>query len=169
MSEGEFMDGQAGREPRQFEGHIREATPADADEIAALFGETRHTSLPFLPTRHTPEEDRAYFGDRVLPTCTVWVAEDADGRIVGFLALSEGHVEHLYVRPSNQRRGIGGALLARAKAASPGGLTLWAFQENVQALEFYAGHGFVPERFTDGMENEERRPDVLLRWTPDRV
>ena len=44
---------------------IRQATTDDAPDIAALFGETRRTSLPFLPTLHTPEEDRAYFGERV--------------------------------------------------------------------------------------------------------
>jgi GNAT superfamily N-acetyltransferase len=148
---------------------IRTATPADAGEIAALFGETRRASLPFLPTLHTPEEDREHFGRRVLPTCAVWVAEGADGEIVGFLALDGERVEHLYVRPGHQRRGVGGALLARAKAASPTGLTLWAFQRNVQGLAFYAKHGFAPERVTDGAENEEREPDALLRWTPTGV
>ena len=76
------------------------------------------------------------------------------------------HGEHLYVLPDFQRQGIGGRLLALAKERSPDGLTLWVFQQNTQARTFYASHGFVPERFTDGAENEEREPDVMLRWSP---
>jgi putative acetyltransferase len=160
------MGGPVRAEGWDGDARIRTATPEDADRIAALFGETLRVSLPFLPTVHTPEEDRAFFGGHVLLMCRVWVAEDVGGRIVGFLALKGEHVEHLYVGPPHQRRGIGGALLSRAKAASPTGLTLWVFQKNAQGLAFYAKHGFVPERFTDGAENEQREPDVLLHWLP---
>lgn len=144
---------------------IRQATVEDAPGIAALFTATRRTSLSFLPTLHTADEDLAFFGQCVLPTCEVWVAEDG-GRIVGFLALKEARVEHLYVLPGYQRRGIAGRLMALAKERSPSGLTLWVFQKNEAGRTFYAAHGFVPARFTDGAENEEREPDVLLRWPP---
>lgn len=77
-------------------------------------------------------------------------------------------VEQLYSLPQCQRRGIGGRLLAFAKARSPSGLTLWVFQQNEAARDFYAAHGFVPERFTDGTDNEEHEPDVLLCWSRGR-
>jgi GNAT superfamily N-acetyltransferase len=73
-------------------------------------------------------------------------------------------VEHLYVRPDAQRAGIGSALLEEAKRGRPNGLRLWVFQRNHAARAFYARHGFVEVRSTDGADNEEREPDVLLEW-----
>jgi GNAT superfamily N-acetyltransferase len=37
-----------------------------------------------------------------------------DGDILGFIALRDGWIDHLYVRPEAQGRGAGGALLAYA-------------------------------------------------------
>ena len=75
-------------------------------------------------------------------------------------------VEHLYVRPDAQRVGIGAALLEAAKARRPAGLRLWVFQRNHGARAFYARHGFAEMELTDGADNEEREPDVLLAWAP---
>jgi GNAT superfamily N-acetyltransferase len=73
-------------------------------------------------------------------------------------------VEHLYVRPEEQRAGIGSALIEEAKSRRPSGLRLWVFQRNDGARAFYARHGFAEMRLTDGADNEEREPDVLLEW-----
>ena len=85
-------------------------------------------------------------------------------RPVAFLALSAQVVEHLYVEPEAQRSGLGSALLEAAKARRPGGLKLWSFQRNRAAREFYARRGFAEIRVTDGADNEEREPDVLMAW-----
>ncbi|MBA3262355.1 MAG: GNAT family N-acetyltransferase [Thermoleophilaceae bacterium] len=73
-------------------------------------------------------------------------------------------VEHLYVRPDAQRAGIGSALLDAAKSRRPTGLRLWVFQRNRGARAFYGRHGFAEVRLTEGVNNEEREPDVLLAW-----
>jgi len=123
-------------------------------------------TLTFLPRLHTPEQDRAFFAETVLPEQDVLVAED-DGRIVGFVAMSSrGFVEHLYVDPSRLRRGIGSALLAAAKRAMPNGFRLWVFQENGAARRFYERHGLVVIEETDGSGNEEKTPDALYEWAP---
>jgi GNAT superfamily N-acetyltransferase len=121
--------------------------------------------MPWLPDLHTSDEDRSFFAERVLPECDVLVLRRT-GRILGFLALRESEVDHLYVHPSAQRRGVGGELLEAAKARRPRGLELWAFQRNAPALAFYARHGFAELRRTDGSANEEREPDVRLAWRP---
>jgi len=69
----------------------------------------------------------------------------------------------LYILPHRQRQGVGRALIKIAQAASPV-LMLWTFQRNAPARRFYATHGFVAIRETDGSRNEEREPDVLYRW-----
>jgi len=132
--------------------------------IAALFRRSFGT-LTFLPTLHTPEEDRGFFRG-VVSDREVWVWDEG-GVLLGFAALAGDELTHLYVEPDAHGRGIGGALMDRAKEARPGGFQLWVFQQNANARRFYERHGFVVVRQTDGSGNEERTPDALYAWSPD--
>jgi GNAT superfamily N-acetyltransferase len=120
--------------------------------------------MPWLPILHTPEEDGTFFSGQ-LAGGRAWVAVDHD-ELVGFAIASPGWLDHLYVRPDRRGSGIGSALLARAQADQPAGLELWVFARNASAREFYSRRGFVEVRATDGHGNEEREPDVLMRWLP---
>jgi GNAT superfamily N-acetyltransferase len=104
--------------------------------------------------------------DVVLRELDVWVAED-DGQVVGFAALGDDLLEHLYVHPEAQNHGVGATLLTVAKEERrPGALRLWVFQKNAGARRFYERHGFALVRLTDGRGNEEREPDALYQWQP---
>jgi putative acetyltransferase len=118
--------------------------------------------LPSLAGIHTPAEDRAFFREQVFPTCQVWGAFE-DSVLIGVVAFRPGWLDHLYILPVSQGRGIGSALLNVAMAAEPE-LQLWTFQQNEGARAFYERRGFTLVRMTDGAENEEREPDVLYRW-----
>jgi ribosomal protein S18 acetylase RimI-like enzyme len=106
----------------------------------------------------------------------IWLAEEA-GRPLGFLAIrrSRRHgwevLEKLYVDPEAQNRGVGTALLDKAKALRPGGLVLWVFQQNTGARRFYERHGFhvVVLRFGAAADNMEGEPDALYAWSPTRT
>ena len=144
---------------------LRAASPEDADAIADVFTASFGT-LTFLPRLHTDEETRDFIANTVLPRDEVVVAEVA-GRIAGFVAIANGDLlEHLYVHPELTGRGIGSALLERAKADMPGGFRLWVFQANAGARRFYERHGLRVVRLTDGAENEEKTPDALYAWEP---
>jgi GNAT superfamily N-acetyltransferase len=142
---------------------IRRAVAEDAATIAAVFRRSFRT-LTFLPTLHTPDEDRAFFG-RAVHEDELWVWEE-DGRVLGFAALGDAMVNHLYVEPDEHGRGIGTALLDHAKRRRPQRLQLWTFQQNHGARRFYEHHGFRAISMTDGSANEERTPDVLYEWSP---
>lgn len=142
---------------------LREARLEDADELAALFLVSRREALPYLPALHTDEETHRWMRDVVLPSCRVWVVTE-DERLTGFLALAGDEVEHLYVLPGCQGRGVGGSLLAVAKDASPDRLSLYTFQANTKARAFYERKGFRAIAFGDGSENEEAMPDILYEW-----
>jgi len=101
----------------------------------------------------------------MVPQRENWVAED-DGRIVAVLVLDGDEVEQFYVSPADQRRGVGDAMLARAKQLRPARLRLYAFQRNTPARRFYEARGFIAKEFTDGATNMEREADVLYEWTP---
>lgn len=142
---------------------IRAASPEDADAVAAVFIASFGT-LTFLPRLHTDDETVDFITNTVMAEQEVAEVGEA---IVGFVAMSHGdHLEHLYVHPDHLGRGIGGALLERAKARMPGGFRLWVFQANAGARRFYERHGLRVVRLTDGAENEEKTPDALYEWLP---
>ena len=146
---------------------LREAEPRDAPAIAELFLASRREALPYLPELHSDDETRDWMARVVLTECAVWVAE-SEGRVVGFAAVKGEHLDHLYLLPGHQRRGIGSRLLAKAKELSPDRLELWAFQRNAAARAFYEEHGFVAVEFGDGSGNEEGEPDVRYEWRLER-
>ena len=81
----------------------------------------------------------------------------------GYCAFRDGWVEHLYVDPAAQGRGLGSALLNQAMVGQSH-LKLWAFQKNTLAIRFYSRRGFRLVELTDGSGNVEREPDALYEW-----
>jgi ribosomal protein S18 acetylase RimI-like enzyme len=121
--------------------------------------------MVYLPRLHPDAEDRAWIAEVVLAEHEVLVA-DQGGRVVGFEALGDELIAHLYVHPAAQGQGLGTRLLLAAKERRATGLRLWVFQRNEGARRFYERHGFRCLRLTDGAENEEREPDALYEWLP---
>src|SRR5574340_242552 len=143
---------------------VRHATPEDAVAVADVFIAS-FRGLAFLPGLHTDDEIRAWIATVVLPEDEVWIAE-SNGGVVGFAAVGDDHLHHLYVHPDAQNRGIGTALLERVKEQRPHGFRLWVFQRNTGARRFYERHGCRLVELTDGSGNEEREPDALYSWAP---
>ena len=148
---------------------LRPGRPDDADALALVLRSATKDAMPWLPNVHTPEEDRAFLRDVVLAHDEVRVAEE-DGVVVGFAAVGvrdgEDFLQHLYVAPAFQGRGIGDALFAKAKRLRPNGLKWWVFQRNERARGFYERRGAVVVELTDGSACEEKTPDALYEWRP---
>ena len=136
---------------------LRPATAADARSIALISVAARASAD--IPNLHAPEEDVAFFG-RLIGDKQVMVAEKG-GVPVGFAAVDDGWLEHLWIAPQHHRQGIGRALLAWARKS--GDLKLYVFTHNVRAIAFYRAHGAVQIAESDGRTNEERLPDLTLR------
>jgi len=143
---------------------IEPATVDSAAECAAVFRTTRQFSLAYLPCLHTADEDALFLAERVFGVDTVAVALDETRRVVGFIAFRDGWVSHLYVLPGFQGLGVGARLLGEAKREWAS-LRLWTFERNTGARRFYEREGFSIVGRTDGAQNEEREPDLLLQWT----
>lgn len=134
---------------------IRSATTLDVPLIAKISRLARELEMPHLPVLHTPDEDLAFFTAEISSSdCLVALV---DGVVVGFGCVRSGWLNHLYVAPEFQGRGIGSALLGQFAGAID---QFWVFQANTRARTFYRSHGFVEAEYTDGSANEEREPDV---------
>jgi GNAT superfamily N-acetyltransferase len=145
----------------------RRAEPGDAPAIADTFLAAR-AEMTYLPRLHSDDETRAFIREVVMRDLEVWVCE-GEGGVLGFAALGEDMLEHLYVLPQAQGRGIGSELLALAKKRRPRGFRLWVFQKNEGARRLYERHALVLVELTDGAGNEEREPDALYEWRPAPV
>jgi ribosomal protein S18 acetylase RimI-like enzyme len=142
---------------------IAEAASPDAADVAEIHLSARREAMPYLRLAHTQEETRAWFARDAGDRPAAWWVARWEGRIVGYMLVHGEDLDHLYVRPGWQRRGIGRALLAKAKALSPQRLVLWTFQRNAAARAFYEAHGFRAVGCSDG-RNEEGEPDVQYAW-----
>ena len=122
------------------------AAEADFEALLALRIEAMRDSLERLG-RFDPDRARARLRGTFRPECT-WHIEE-DGKRIGFYCLrpeGEGlRLDHLYVHPSAQGRGVGGQVLRRIlqDADRRGvGVTLSALRGS-DSNRFYLRHGFV--------------------------
>jgi ribosomal protein S18 acetylase RimI-like enzyme len=142
---------------------MRRLTTDDAAAAARLHREAGALIPGYDTSLHTPEEDLEFHRDNVIPNCDVW-GGFAAGRLLGFIAILPGWIDHLYVQPDLHRRGIGSALLRFAQGRQ-NELRLYTFQSNINARAFYESHGFVIEELTDGARNDEKMPDITYWWS----
>lgn len=143
--------------------NVRRASVEDLPALARIHRQAFFAAMPAMPVLHTPAEDLAFYRECVFPTAEIWLAESS-AQPLGFIAFRPGWIEHCYIAPAAQRRGLGAQLLQHAQATNHS-LQLWTFQCNQPARRFYEKHGFVVQTMTDGATNEERQPDVLYAWT----
>ena len=148
--------------PQQL--RLHDAVPSDADAMTVLFLAARRTAMPWLPKVHSDEETRWWVANVMLRDLQVRVAE-VDGQVAGFAATKGDWLDHLYVSPEYQGIGVGSRLLDDAKRIAGASLQLYVFQRNQRARAFYLRHGFIEVAFSDGSGNEEREPDLVMRWT----
>lgn len=138
---------------------ITDATPADAPAIAAILGAWNRDTA-WMPKLHSPAEDLG-FAQHLIASRTTRVL--CAPQVTGFLARAGEEIEALYLAPEARGHGHGARLLAEAKAACPH-LTLYTFQANLPAQQFYAREGFTEIARSDGAENDEHLPDLRLLW-----
>jgi len=139
------------------------AVASDAPAIGAILNDWIDEA-DWMVRVHAPGEYPG-FGALLVASCEVTIARE-QGRLVGFLAVQGADIQALYVVADARGRGVGRALLARAKAGAQA-LGLWVYQANAAARAFYRRHGFVEDALGDGRGNDERMADVHLSWARD--
>lgn len=141
---------------------LRRAVAEDAPTCAHIQWEASRVSLPFLPPEPFGEGILEFFATTLLPENEVWIAEH-EGEAVGYVAFHPGWLEHLYVLPEHQGKGLGPLLLAKA-LEDGSARQLWTFQKNLRARRFYEQRGWSLVELTDGSGNREKEPDALYAW-----
>ena len=141
---------------------LRHYRPQDFEDTVRLWHEVGRAAHPYVSERFSYAEYAAYFRDVMSLDCAIWLAEVAE-RLAGFVILRGDYVDQLYVAVAHQRRGIGGVLMARARARSPAGLRRRCFVRNTNARAFYERLGF---RVVDFGVSGEGEPEIRYCWLP---
>ena len=143
-------------------------TPADMEELAALRILAMRDSLERIG-RFDPDRARSRFVDGFDPANTKIIL--ADGERVGFVVARREHgeiqLDHLYILPGHQRRGIGSAVMAELLSdADAKGLTATVGAlRGSEANAFYQRFGFKPAGESE-WDLFYRRPPALPAGPP---
>ncbi|MFY8210254.1 MAG: acetyltransferase [Caulobacter sp.] len=118
---------------------LRPSQPQDGDRIIAIWAAAVDATHDFLTS-----EDRASIGREVeafLPTAPLVLAVDDRDRPLGFMLITNGHMEALFIDPEYRGAGLGAMMIDYALAIHPV-LTIDVNEQNAQALGFYEHMGF---------------------------
>ncbi len=115
-----------------------------------------------------------YLSELALPATRAYYVATADGEVVGYaglmVAVGEGHVTTIGVRPDWHRRGIGRKLLLKlaleARQRGAKDLTLEVRMTNTGAQALYHEFGFVPAGIRKNYYAEVNE-DAIVMWAHD--
>lgn len=142
---------------------IRAARSTDAGATGEILHRFQNET-DWMPRLHTGAETIAFCGSMI---ARGWVSvAEAEGRVIGFMALDGEEICSLYLAPEATGRGAGKALLDHAKSQRDR-LFLYTFQANMGARKFYEREGFLEAGRNDGSRNEEGLPDIAYLWHRD--
>jgi ribosomal protein S18 acetylase RimI-like enzyme len=138
---------------------FRSLDRADVEAISRVHHRACLIAYRFMNWSYSLQEVEAWYSRIFAKWTWTLAAFEPDASMAGFIALTDQHIDQLYVDPSRQRSGIGSSLLDQALKISPGRVTLHVFEENRSARAFYESHGF--QQRDRWMNTEEGRIDLL--------
>ena len=122
---------------------IRRHRPEDVSALLEVWERASEVGHPFLDAGFLAAE-RTAIRDVYLHRSETWLYE-AEGEVVGYLALIGDEIGALFVHPDRHGQGIGRALVDHALELR-GHLEVEVFSENAVGRRFYERYGFVPLR-----------------------
>lgn len=147
---------------------IRLCRDDEHPEILAIINAAAGAYRGVIPAdrSHEPYMSAAELEREISAGVAFWGYE-TDGALIGAMGIQPVRdvdlIRHAYVRPGNQRRGVGGALLTHLHALTARRMLVGTWAAADWAIRFYQRHGFE-------LVSPERTPALLKTyWTiPDR-
>ncbi|KLK94200.1 hypothetical protein AA309_04330 [Microvirga vignae] len=118
--------------------------PARAEDILALAEVAARSYSVSFGTILEPEvlatRNAAFFAERFRSSCECMLIAEQNGKIAGFLLMTDGHIDMLFMDPAVSGQGGGARLLEAAEKR--GAKSLECFRDNHGARRFYERHGW---------------------------
>jgi len=135
--------------------------PEYAEETVRMWRDSKYEAIGVEESHSF--KSHVYFLNHILPKEFHIDIAIVDEKVAGIIAYNDSHISQLYIHIAYQGLGIGKRLLEKAKDQSAGRLTLYTFEINRKAQQFYERNGFLI--VGRGHENEENLPDIQYAWT----
>jgi putative acetyltransferase len=127
---------------------VRPAVAGDVPALAAIAERSYQTAFAgILEADVLGGRDETFFAERFASSWEHMLVAFLDDEPIGFLLMSDGHIDMLFMDPCASGRG-GGALLLK-EAERRGAKSLECFRDNHDARRFYERHGWQVEREYD--------------------
>lgn len=126
---------------------IRRCTGADFEAIYEIINEAAEAYRGVIPPDrwHEPYMPREELRQEIEVGVTFWGYEEG-GRLLGVMGIQPVQdvtlIRHAYVRPAQQKQGIGGKLLAALRDQTDRPTLLGTWAAATWAIRFYEKHGF---------------------------
>lgn len=138
---------------------IRNLKENDLDEVMKIWLCSNTEAHSFVPESYWKNNFPVV--KEAIPKAEVYVYEDENGEIQGFIGLDGSYVAGLFVRKEARSRGVGKSLLDFVKDKK-GSLSLKVYVKNVRAVKFYEREGFkTTAEKIDGATGER---EYLMAW-----
>lgn len=119
---------------------IRKLQEADIDRVAEIWLDTNIKAHSFISKNYW--EDNFEAVKEKFLQAEVYVYQDKnDGKIQGFVGMSDNYIAGIFVWSDAQSGGIGKQLLNYVKSIKKQ-LTLHVYQKNIRAVKFYQNENF---------------------------
>lgn len=137
---------------------IREFETEDKEQALDAWEKAAREAYTFFDESFFKKE-RKTLSDANFDVTEKW-AYEADGKVVGFVAMIENEVGGIFVDPAYQGRGIGRALMDKVRETREF-LELSVFEKNKIGRRFYDRYGF--KHVGDVMNEEFGEMELRLR------
>lgn len=143
---------------------LRPYAAGDEDAAIDLWFRTWTKAYPSIDFAQRLDGWRARWRDELVPAARIVIAEQG-GEMIGFVTIDTvGYLDQLVVAPAAWGSSLADALVARAKAMSPSGITLLVNTDNARAIRFYERNGFVHTH--DDVNPVSGRKVYGMAWKP---
>ena len=120
---------------------VRRAEAADIPALAVIAERSYRAAFQeILEESVLAERDAAFFSARFASAWPRMLVALSDDTLLGFLLMTDGHIDMLFMDPGASGQGAGARLLHEAEAL--GARTLECFRDNHGARRFYERHGW---------------------------
>lgn len=126
---------------------IRPCTESDFDAIHEIINDAAQAYRGVIPADrwHEPYMPREELRHEIEAGVRFWGCEE-NGALAGVMGIQDVQdvtlIRHAYVRPSQQRKGIGGRLLAHLRTLAERPILIGTWGAATWAIRFYEKHGF---------------------------
>jgi len=140
---------------------FRHIEPTDFERVFDIWHSSVQATHDFLT-----DDDRADIATQVkdlyIPN-TPLILGVRDGTIVGFMGMTDNHIDALFIDPDYMDQGIGKAFIQHARTIIKGPLSVDVNEQNEDAHRFYEKMGFTVTSRTDTDSDGRPYPTLYLR------